>query len=337
MTRWACGTGILVAGEDLAGHQAREVGHVDHEGRPDLVGDLPHLGEVDPPRVGRVAGDQDQRLELVGRPGAPVVVDQLGLRVGAVRALVEHLARDVGPEAVSEVAARVQRHAERALVAELVPQVLPLLLGQVVDALDAQRGQRRAARSAGRGSPRRRPGWRRCRSAAGRRRIRRRKARGRARRPAPRRCRCSGSRRRSGVRWCPRRTCPTARCPWSAARRARRSSPRRSASASSAGRPVRPASRRRFGARWSRSPTARPGRPRKRWRSSRRRDRWGQGCRSRRLLGRVGRAVTNLSRPRDHSAANSSGGGPETVVGRVLSLSKDRDEAMIAMIRKLRG
>jgi hypothetical protein len=48
---------------------------------------------------------------------------------------VEHLAADVGPEAVGEVAAGVQRHAEQPLVAELVAQRLPVGLGELVDVL----------------------------------------------------------------------------------------------------------------------------------------------------------------------------------------------------------
>ena len=66
-----------------------------------------------------------------------VVVEQPGLRVGAVLLLVEHLAADVGTEAVGQVAAGVQRHAEQALVAELVAQLLPVLVGEVVDVLRA--------------------------------------------------------------------------------------------------------------------------------------------------------------------------------------------------------
>ena len=138
-----CGVrdGVLHAGEDLAGDEPGEVGHVDHEGRADLVGDLAHAGEVDAAGVGRVAGDEDQRLELVRGRADGVVVDALRLGVGAVRALVEHLAGDVRPEAVGEVAARVERHAQRALVAELVAQRLPLLLAHVVDVLEAGLGE----------------------------------------------------------------------------------------------------------------------------------------------------------------------------------------------------
>ena len=128
---------VLVAGEDLAGDQAGEVGHVDHQRRADLVGDLAHLGEVHPARVRRVAGHQDQRLELARLGRDHVVVEQPGLRVGAVLLLVEHLAADVGAEAVGQVAAGVQRHAEQPLVAELVAQRLPVRVGQLVDVLGA--------------------------------------------------------------------------------------------------------------------------------------------------------------------------------------------------------
>ena len=62
-----------------------------------------------------------------------VVVDQAGGRVGAVAALVEHLAGDVRPEAVGEVTAGVQRHAEHPLVAQLAAQREPVGLGEVVD------------------------------------------------------------------------------------------------------------------------------------------------------------------------------------------------------------
>ena len=126
---------VLVAGEDLAGHQPGEVGHVDHQGRADLVGDLAHPGEVDPAGVGRVARHQHQRLELAGLRGDLVVVEQPGLGVGAVLLLVEHLAADVGPEAVRQVAAGVEAHAEQALVAQLAAQLLPVGVGELVDVL----------------------------------------------------------------------------------------------------------------------------------------------------------------------------------------------------------
>ena len=57
-------------------------------------------------------------------------------------ALVEHLAGDVRPEAVRQVAAGVQGHAEQPLVAELAAQLLPVGVGELVDVLGAQLGQR---------------------------------------------------------------------------------------------------------------------------------------------------------------------------------------------------
>ncbi|PQM44512.1 hypothetical protein C1Y40_05332 [Mycobacterium talmoniae] len=132
---------ILVAGEHLAGHQPGEVRHVHHQRGAHLVGDLAHRGEVDPPRVGGVAGNQDQRPEFAGGGRERIVVQQLGFRVGAVAALVEHFPGDVGPEAVREVSAGIQRHAQQPLVAERVPQRLPVRFGQLVDVLGAGRGQ----------------------------------------------------------------------------------------------------------------------------------------------------------------------------------------------------
>ena len=129
---------ILVTGEHLPGDQPGEMRHIDHQSGADLVGDLTHGREVDPARVGRIAGDQDQRSELPGRGGDGVVVEQTGGRVGAVAALLEHLAGDVRPEPVREVTAGVQRHSHQALAAELGPQPLPLRLGQVIDVLDAR-------------------------------------------------------------------------------------------------------------------------------------------------------------------------------------------------------
>ncbi|CAM5658340.1 hypothetical protein SGRIM128S_09792 [Streptomyces griseomycini] len=112
------------------------MGHVDHERGTDLVGDLAHDPEVHEAGVGGVAGDDDQRLELAGGGTQGLVVDQAGGRVGAVGALVEHLAGDVRAEAVGEVTAGVQGHAEHALVAEGPAQFGPVGLGEVVDLAD---------------------------------------------------------------------------------------------------------------------------------------------------------------------------------------------------------
>ena len=144
---------ILIAGEDLAGHQAREVGHVDHKGGAHFVGYLAHCREVDPARIGGVPRDQDQRPELPRRSAYRVVVQQLGLGISAVGTLMEHLAGDIRPEAMSEVPARVERHAERSLITELAPQRLPLLLAQIVDAFHALRVQLRQLDPVGQDGP----------------------------------------------------------------------------------------------------------------------------------------------------------------------------------------
>ncbi len=89
-------------------------------------------------RVGGVPGDQDERLELARLSEERVVVQEAGLGVGAVAALVEELAGDVRPEPVREVAASVEGHAEGALAAELQAELVPVGVGEVVDVLRAQ-------------------------------------------------------------------------------------------------------------------------------------------------------------------------------------------------------
>ncbi len=56
------GEGTVVAGEHAARDEPREVGHVHHEHRADLVGDGAHALEIDGARIGAVAREQDQRL-----------------------------------------------------------------------------------------------------------------------------------------------------------------------------------------------------------------------------------------------------------------------------------
>jgi hypothetical protein len=140
---------------NLAGDQPGEVGHVDEERRADVVGDVAHGGEVDPPGVGGVAGDQHERAHLPGLGSQGGVVEQAGLRVCAIGPLVEHLARDVGPEAVGQVAAGVERHAEGPLVAEGASQGRPGLVIEVVDVAGAGAGERRRLDAVGEDRPER--------------------------------------------------------------------------------------------------------------------------------------------------------------------------------------
>ena len=72
VTKSATGTGIVV---QAGGHQAGDVGHVDHQHGADLAGDLGELACVDLARVGAGAGDDQLRLVLAGQPGDLVEVD----------------------------------------------------------------------------------------------------------------------------------------------------------------------------------------------------------------------------------------------------------------------
>src|SRR5262249_45019281 len=74
-------------------------------------------------------------------------------RVGAVGPLVEHLPGYVRPEAVGQVAARVQRHAEHPLVAQIAAELGPVRVGQVVDLPRAELLQRRLFNAVGQHRP----------------------------------------------------------------------------------------------------------------------------------------------------------------------------------------
>ena len=62
------------------GDQPGEVGHVDHQQRADLVGDLAEAREVELARVGRPAGEQQLRPALARDPRDLVHVDQAASR-----------------------------------------------------------------------------------------------------------------------------------------------------------------------------------------------------------------------------------------------------------------
>ena len=205
---------VEVAGEHLAGDQAGEVGHVDHQRGADLVGDLAHGREVDLARVGRVAGHQDQRAELPRQPAHRVVVEQAGLGIGSVGHWSNILPEMFGrkpcvrwPPASSDMP--IIRWSPKAL-----PQPRPIVLGQSSLTCRAPGGRRAPApRSAGPGSAQNATSWRRCPSAAARRRAARRTTPGRGRRPLLDGVDVLGSPRRSGARSCPRRTCRVSQVP----------------------------------------------------------------------------------------------------------------------------
>ena len=100
------------AGVAPGGHEAGDVGHVDHEGGAHRVRDLGEALEVDDARVGRRPGDDDARAALAGNRLHGVHVDSLGLLVHAVGDDVVELAGEVGRRAVREVTPVVERHAE---------------------------------------------------------------------------------------------------------------------------------------------------------------------------------------------------------------------------------
>src|SRR5207302_133310 len=144
--------GVVVALEDAARHEPREVRHVHHEHGADLVRDLAKLREIDLSRVRAVAREQDERLDLTRLAADLVEVEQHGLAVDGVRVRVEELARVVMAVAVREVPTRVVIEPEQALAVRRLTDARPvgaLHLRRVLDAellehlrLDASREDR---------------------------------------------------------------------------------------------------------------------------------------------------------------------------------------------------
>ena len=97
---------------DAGGDQARDVGHVGHHQRADLVGHGADAGEVDDARVGAGPDDDELRLVRAGLRRQLVVVEPLVVLAHAVRHDVEVLAREVQRVAVGQVAAVGEVHAE---------------------------------------------------------------------------------------------------------------------------------------------------------------------------------------------------------------------------------
>ena len=94
------------------GDQAREMGHVDHEVGAHRVGDLAEAREVEDPRIGRAAADDQLRLVLLGQGLDLVEVDPGIVLAHAVLHGVEPLAREVRRGAMGQVTAGRQRQAE---------------------------------------------------------------------------------------------------------------------------------------------------------------------------------------------------------------------------------
>ena len=80
---------IEVTSEHLSGHQSGEVGHVDHERGPNVVGDLGQVGEIRVPWVGRVPRYEHKWTELSGLGGDGVVIEEPGGGIDPVTGLIE--------------------------------------------------------------------------------------------------------------------------------------------------------------------------------------------------------------------------------------------------------
>ena len=72
VTTCACGSGL---GCDAAGDQPGEMRHVDHQIGADLVGDRAEAGEIDDPRIGAAAGDDQLRPVRLGQALDLVEID----------------------------------------------------------------------------------------------------------------------------------------------------------------------------------------------------------------------------------------------------------------------
>src|ERR1700722_16173303 len=92
-------------GVKAGGDKSREVSHVDHQQRPNLVGDLAEAGEVELAGIGRPAGKQELGATLARYPCALVHVDDAALAVDLVGGDVIQTTRNVDFHTVGEVAA----------------------------------------------------------------------------------------------------------------------------------------------------------------------------------------------------------------------------------------
>jgi len=99
-------------GGDAGGDEPGDVGDIGEVVGVDRIGGRLDLLPVDRARVRGVAGDDDVRLELLGRLAEPLVVDVAGVGVDLVLLDLVDLAREVRGVAVREVAAVVQVEGE---------------------------------------------------------------------------------------------------------------------------------------------------------------------------------------------------------------------------------
>src|SRR5581483_11725333 len=93
-----------------AGDEPGDVGGVDDEQRPDLVGDRPEGGEVDRAGIGGGRGDDGPGPLGPGQIPDHVVVEDLGVGVHAVGNELVEAPGEVDRRAVGQVAALVEAH-----------------------------------------------------------------------------------------------------------------------------------------------------------------------------------------------------------------------------------
>ncbi len=94
-----------------SGNEAREMRHVDHQERPDLVGDLAEPREVDGTRIRRSTGDDQRGLVFPRQRRDLVHVDERIVLAHPILDGVKPLAREVRRSAMRQVTARGQGHA----------------------------------------------------------------------------------------------------------------------------------------------------------------------------------------------------------------------------------
>ena len=99
----------------VAGDEAGEVGHVDHEKRADFVGDVAHAGEVELAGVGAAAADDNFWFFTEGDGFELVVVDGFCVAANLIADDAVELAGEVEFVAVGEVAAVGEVEAEDAV------------------------------------------------------------------------------------------------------------------------------------------------------------------------------------------------------------------------------
>ena len=99
-------------GMGATGNETGDVRHVDHEVGAHLMGDVGEGLEVDDPRIGRGARDDEIGLDLPGNGTDLVHVDALGLGIQAIGMGIVETTRERELGTVREMAASRERHAQ---------------------------------------------------------------------------------------------------------------------------------------------------------------------------------------------------------------------------------